>query len=190
MPFDYPYVTPNDDVLYMVKATGKMQNVATFTELTTPTVGQVEYFIRGAAAYVVRRLSGAGYCVPLAPKEGSEAIDEPTQDLIKYLVALIAAGKVSGYHVVGDKGPKLSGYGAEGEMMLDDLQQGQMVLDLCSLPGSIASTAYQQGDIPRWSELGIQDTMSITAYAMSRIQQFGIDGTPYFGGRYGTPYFG
>lgn len=173
----YPYIDPIADVLPLVQGTATMQRVATFTNATTPNLTQVEAYIRGAAGYVTRRLAGAGYCTPLEPRDGETEVDEATADLVKYLTALVAAGMVMGYHVPGDRGPRLGGYGAQAEMMLDDLQAGNMLLGLCSKSGSIASAAYQAGGVPYWADAVAESGMSVTAYALYRIGRYGVDGT-------------
>lgn len=176
----FPYADANTDVLLLYQATGKSTPVYEFTSETTPTLSQVQAMIQAAAGYVHQRITSAGYCNPLAPPEGEVSFDPPTEYLVKYLVALVASGMITGYHVPGDRGPRVSGAWAQAERIMDQIAQASLLLNLCYRDGTKVAQVTGSSDIPVWSEVVAGDTLSITAYGLYRIATEGsVDGAIY-----------
>lgn len=164
----YPFASESD-VALTTQATGALPPNAMFTQGTVPTSTQAVAFIRQAAGYFVRNVEGAGYIYSngFVHKDTKENdFDDPTIDLVTFIVATIATGRINSLHIIGEKGSRQNGYWYTGNKMLDDIRAGKIVLPFSYRNGTTAAYVNTQSDVPVWADVAVTAMMSLPEYAI------------------------
>lgn len=162
----YPFATESD-VTLPAQAMGNLSPAGSFGAATVPNTSQVSGLIRQAAGYFVHCIESAGYVYNtefVHKTTGVNEFDDPTVDLVVFIVATLAVGRMHTFHVATDRGIRQSGYWYTANKMLDDVREGKIVLPFSYRNGTVASFVNTESGLPVWGDIAYTEMQSLPEY--------------------------